>query len=125
MVERIGQQVGDYRLTRLLGQGGFAEVYLAENIIHGMIAVIKIFWQMHVEEENVGQFLQEAHLLALLMHPHIVRIFDYGVDEGTPYLVMDYVSNGNLRTRHARGTRLSIATVVGYVQQIAQALQEA
>src|SRR5579859_6952653 len=124
MTDRIGQQLGNYRLTRPLGRGGFAEVYLGEHIDLGTMVAIKIL-DTRVAEEDVAPFRQEARLLAGLRHPHIVRVFDFGIDEGIPYLVMDYAPNGTLRTRHARGTPLPVSTVVSYVKQIAQALQYA
>jgi WD40 repeat protein/serine/threonine protein kinase len=116
--------LGHYRLTRLLGQGGFAEVYLGEHIDLGTQAAIKIL-HTRVVEEDVALFRQEARLLASLRHPHIVRVLDFGVSEQTPYLVMDYAPHGTLRTRYARGTPLPVSTVVNYVKQIAQALQYA
>src|SRR5690242_21897300 len=97
MTDRIGQQLGKYRLTRLLGQGGFAEVYLGEHIDLGTMVAIKVLYT-RVAEDDVARFRQEARLLASLRHPHIVRVVDFGVDEGTPYLVMDYAPNGTLRT---------------------------
>ncbi len=122
--DRIGQQLGNYRLTRLLGHGGFAEVYLGEHTFLGTMAAIKIL-RMQVTENDIAQFQQEARLLASLKHPSIVRILDFGIDMQTPYLVMEYAPNGTLRTRHPKGSSLPISTVVGYVKQIAEALQYA
>ena len=80
MADRIGQQLGHYRLTRLLGRGGFAEVYLGEHIDLGTQAASKIL-HTRVVEEDVALFRQEARLLASLRHPHIVRVLDFGVSE--------------------------------------------
>ena len=124
MTERIGQQLGNYRLTRLLGQGGFAEAYLGEHLLLGTMVAIKVL-HTQVTQKDVAQFQQEARLLASLKHPHIVRVFDFGIEGRTPYIVMDYAPNGTMRTRHAKGTRLSVPTVVGYIKQISQALQYA
>ncbi len=124
MSDRIGQQFGQYRLLRLLGQGGFAEVYLGEHVYLGTLAAIKVL-HTQVDEEDIGEFQQEARMLANLKHPHIVRVLDFGVDGRTPYLVMDYAPGGTLRGRHPKGTRLPLSIVIDYVKQLAQALQYA
>lgn len=112
---RVGQQLGNYRLLRLLGEGGFAEVYLGEHTYLGTHAAIKILYT-RVAQDDVVQFQREARTLANLIHPHIVRVLDFGIDDRTPYLVMDYAPNGTLRTRHPKGTRLAVPTVVSYVK---------
>ena len=124
MADRAGQRLGNYRLLRLLGQGGFAEVYLGEQTYLGTHAAIKVL-HTRVAQDDTAQFQREARMLANLVHPHIVRVLDFGVDDHTPYLVMDYAPGGTLRTRHPKGTRLSVPTVVAYVKQFAQALQYA
>ncbi len=124
MADRVGQQLGNYRLTRLLGRGGFAEVYLGEHIDLLTMVAIKIL-HTRVAESDMAPFRQEARLLASLRHPQIVRVLDFGFSEETPYLVMDYAPNGTLRTRHARGTQLPVSTTVSYVKQLAEALQYA
>jgi serine/threonine protein kinase len=124
MADRIGQHLGNYRLTRLLGQGGFAEVYLGEHVFLGTTSAIKVL-HTQVAPEDMAQFQQEARILASLKHPHIVNILDFGIEERTPYLMMSYAPHGTLRTRHPKGTILSVATVVSYVKQVAQALQYA
>ena len=124
MTGRLGQQLGNYCLTRLLGEGGFAEVYLGEHPLLETMVAIKVL-HTQVTQDDVAQFQQEARLLASLRHPHIIRVLDFGLEGQTPYLVMDCAPNGTLRTRHAKGTRLPVPTVVDYVKQIAEALQYA
>ncbi len=121
---RDGQRVGNYRLLRLLGRGGFAEVYLAEHIHLNTQAAVKLL-RTQLANEDMEGFRNEARMIAGLVHPHIVRVLDFGVEESVPYLVMDYAPNGTLRQRHPRGARLPLQLVVGYVQQIAGALQYA
>src|SRR5438309_382069 len=121
---REGQQLGNYRLTRLLGQGGFAEVYLGEHIYLKSRAALKVL-HAQLSERDAASFVQEAQTLANLSHPHIVRVLDFAVQDGTPFLVIEYASQGTLRQRHAKGTRLPPETVALYVQQVAAALQYA
>ena len=124
MADRIGQQLGHYHLTHLLGKGGFADVYLGRHIHLDTPAAIKV---LHTEltSEDVALFRTEARNLARLIHPHIVRLLDFGLEENTPYLVMDYAPNGTLRKQCPRGMKLSLSTIVPYVKQIADALQYA
>ena len=122
--ELTGKQLGNYRLIRLLGQGGFADVYLGEHIHLTTNAAIKVL-RIRLSDENVNAFKAEAQTIARLEHPHIVRVLDFGVENGTPFLVMSYAPNGTLRRFHPRGTVLPLATVVPYVKQVAGALQYA
>jgi len=121
---RIGQQLGNYRLIRLLGQGGFAEVYLGEHIHLGTKAAVKVL-RTQLTNEDVDAFRTEARTIAHLIHPHIVRVLDYGIQERSPFLVMDYAPNGTLRNLHPKGTSLAAATIVTYIKQVADALQYA
>src|SRR5712692_9163927 len=124
MPNRVGQQLGNYRLLRLLGRGGFAEVYLGEHIYLKRRAALKVL-HTSLEDEDIDPFLAEAQLLARLNHPHIVRVHDFAVEQATPFLAMDYALHGTLRQRHPRGSCLSLATTVAYVKQVAAALQYA
>lgn len=124
MQERIGQYFGNYRLVRLLGRGGFAEVYLGEHRHLQTQAAIKVL-QTSLAQEDEGGFLKEARIVASLEHPHIVRVLDFDVQESITFLVMSYAPNGSIRQHHPRGARLPLPTVVDYVQQVAEALQYA
>src|SRR5437763_2468337 len=124
MTDRVGQHLGNYQLIQLLGQGHWASVYLAEHWHLHTQAAIKVLHGPWADSEVDG-FLGEARTLARLRHPHIVRILDFGVQEGTPFLVMEYAPEGTLRQLHPKGTRLPLQTVVSYVKQVASALQYA
>ena len=117
----VGQQVGNYKLTRLLGQGGFADVYLGEHIFLKTQAAIKLL-SLRLARDHMESFLNEAQTIAKLKHPHIVHVFECGIENGIPFLVMDYIPNGTLRQRHPRGSRLLPEQIVPYIQQIASAL---
>jgi serine/threonine protein kinase/uncharacterized membrane protein len=125
MADRIDQQLGNYRILRLIGRGGFAEVYLGEHIYLKTQVAIKILQTKVSNEDDMKGFLQEAQTIARLIHPNIVRVTDFGVDGETPYLVMDYAPNGTLRQRHPKGAVLPLPTIVTYVRQTAAALQHA
>lgn len=124
MSDMLGQQWGNYRLTRLLGQGGFAEVYQGEHIHLKMFAAIKIL-HTFLSKEGTEAFQHEAQVIAELIHPNIIRVLDFDVKNGTPFLVLDYASNGSLRQQYPYGKRLPLAQVVSYTRQIASGLQYA
>jgi len=124
MVDRVGQQLGNYRIIRLLGEGGFAEVYLGEHLHLGTEAAIKVL-HTQLTSDDMEQFRSEARTIARLEHPNIIRVLDFGIEGKTPYLVMSYAPNGTLRQYHGKGVSLPLATVVSYVKQIADALQYA
>lgn len=122
-IERVGQQLGNYRLLRSLGEGGFAEVYLGEHIYLQRQDAIKIV-KAQMTQTEYEAFVREAQTIARLDHPHIVRVLDFGIQQNTPYLVMSYAPNGSLRAR-LPAQSLPFATLVPYVQHIAAALQYA
>ncbi len=124
MPDQTGQQLGNYQLLRLLGKGGYAEVYLGEHRYLKTLAAIKIF-PAFLTEQDRSAFLSEAQVMARLIHPHIVRILEGSIEQGIPFLVMDYAPNGTLRDRHPAGERLAPQRVLGYVRQIAAALDHA
>src|SRR5258706_2249511 len=109
MAERVGQQLGNYRLISLLGEGGFAEVYLGEHVHLGTQAAIKVL-QTQLTSHEREQFRLEARTVARLEHPNIVRVLEFGIEAGTPFLVMNYAPNGSLRQRHPKGVPLPLPT---------------
>jgi putative spermidine/putrescine transport system substrate-binding protein len=125
MQDHSGLQLGNYRVIRLLGRGGFAAVYLGEHRYLKTQVAIKILQTKVTNTGELESFLKEAQTIAHLVHPHIVRILDFGVNEETPFLVMDYAPHGTLRQRHPKGVSVSVTTLVPYVKQIAAALQHA
>src|SRR5437667_7187967 len=124
MTDRMGQQLGNYHLIRLLGHGGFADVYLGEHIHLNTLAAIKVL-DARLTADEITQFRNEARTIARLEHPPIVRGLVFGVEDRLPFLVMSYAPNGTLRQRHPKGTRLSPGEVLPYIKQVADALQYA
>ena len=124
MADRVGHQLGNYRLIQLLGQGSFAQVYLGEHLhLETQAAIIVL--HTHLTARESEHFRDEARTIARLEHPHIVRVLEFGLEEATPYLVMSYAPNGSLRRLHPKGIQLPLTTVVTYVTQFASALQYA
>lgn len=70
MIDRVGQQLGEYRLTNKLGEGGFAEVYLGEHIYLKTQAAIKVL-RMQLGSDDLQNFLKEAQTVATLKHEPI------------------------------------------------------
>jgi WD40 repeat protein len=123
MVDYTGQKFGNYQLTRLLGEGSFAQVYLGDHIYLSTPAAIKVLHTQLVDDPD--RFRTEARTIARLVHPNIVRVLDFGVEGKTPFLVLDYASGGTLRQRYPEGSILPLSVVIPYVKQIAEALQYA
>ena len=119
---RAEQRPGNYQIIRLLGEGGFGEVYLGEHVHLGSQAAIKVL-NSRLTNKEIGPFLAEARTLIRLIHPHIVRVLDFGTEDKTPFLVMDYAPNGTLRQLHPKGTSLPLGLIISYVKQVAAALQ--
>src|SRR5438445_547515 len=119
MTERVGQHLGNYHISRLLGTGVFADVYLGEHLYLNTQAAMKILHTplgVHAQDS----FLTEARYLSHLIHPHIIRVLEFGMQDQVPYLLMDYAPWGNLRQQHPQGTVVPLATVVSSQHLLAQ-----
>src|SRR5213080_827840 len=124
VADRLGQQFGNYRLVSLLGQGGYAEVYLGQHVRFNQQAAVKVL-HAHLSGVEAEHFQQEAETIATLAHPSIVRVLDFDVQEGVPFLVIDYASNGTLRQRYPKGSLVPLPIIISSIKQVAAALQYA
>jgi serine/threonine protein kinase len=118
----LDQCVGSYRLTKHLGSGAFADIYLGEHCYLRTRAAVKILRQRLTREERKG-FLKEAQIAAKLVHPLVVRVLDFNVERGIPYLVMDYAAYGSVRDHHPIGEPLEREDILAYANDIAEALE--
>ena len=123
MADSLAHQLGNYRILHLLGEGGFAKVYLGEHVYLKTPAALKVP-KMRLGQEDLEDFLTEARTSVHLQHPNIVRVLECGVEGGTiPYLVMSYAPGGTLRRRYPKRSRLPVEAIVLYVNQVSSALQ--
>jgi eukaryotic-like serine/threonine-protein kinase len=106
MPDLSSQDIGRYHVIETLGEGGMAIVYKAYDTRLEREVAIKFIRSDMVQpallERMLKRFEREAHALAKMLHPNIIPIHDYGEHEGSPYLVMPFISGGTLKTRMER-----------------------
>jgi len=130
MTTLTGQSIGKYKLLERLGRGGMAEVYKAHHPKLDRIVAVKILHGYLAEGDDfLGRFEREAQAVAILRHPHIVQIHDFDVDNGTYYMVMEYIDNGTLQDQmdefKRAGKYLPLGEVLQILKQVAEALDYA
>jgi len=98
MSQVFGQKIGGYNLLELLGEGGMAKVYSAfDDRMERTVAIKVILPNKQSSAMFLKRFIAEARSLAQLTHANIVKVLDYGEDNGQPYLVMEYIKCGTLK----------------------------
>lgn len=123
-VSHIGWQFGNYRLLQLLRVQQKVSTYLGEHIYLQTHAIIQLY-QLRLLQEDEHNFLNEVRRLAHLVHPHILRVLEFGVEHDTPFLILASAAGGPFLSRHPRRTPLPSSTLLSYVMQIASALDYA
>ena len=120
-----GRRLGRYRLDELLGQGGMAEVWRATDERLNRVVAVKVILANHARDAHFRQrFHKEAQLVASLDHPNILPVYDYGDEEGLPYLVMPFLEGGTLRDRMV-GSPVPFPQAVSWIRQLGEALDAA
>src|SRR5688572_27373662 len=115
----IGEVFGNYRIVRLLGQGGMGAVYLAEHVRISRQAAIKILLPQYSNDQGIlERFFAEARAAALIKHPGIVEVFDSDVRDGRAYIIMELLEGQSLaallREKHRlAGPDLPLALEIG------------
>jgi tetratricopeptide (TPR) repeat protein len=126
----IGRQIGNYRVTSALNSGAFGRVYKGEHIIltHRIVAIKVLHMNYLGSAEERENFLQEAQFLEILKHPHILPIYDVGIDEENfPYLVAEFAEKGSLRDllHHYRQLRhlMPLEECLRIISEVGEALE--
>ncbi|MEX2426065.1 MAG: protein kinase [Thermomicrobiaceae bacterium] len=115
---------GRYRLDRHLGQGSFAETYLAEDTTLNRQVAIKILRPQYAQDERFAlRFEREARAAAAVRHLNIVDVFDYGQDGPTLFMVMEWVDGPNLKEYMRGQGQLSPAEAARIMRDVLQGLQ--
>jgi eukaryotic-like serine/threonine-protein kinase len=113
---------GWYVITREIGSGGMATVYLARDVRHDRWVVVKVLRPEVALTVGVEGFLREIRIAASLQHPHVVPVFDSGAIDGRLYFVMPMVEGESLRARLERDGPLPLGTALRIAREIADAL---
>lgn len=120
------RMLGEFRILRRLGKGGMAEVFLAEQTSLKRNVALKVLREERVSDEtHLKRFKTEALAAAALSHPNIVQVYSIGNEEGTHYIVQEYVQGLNLREYLTRKGPPEFAIAVHLMKQVASALQAA
>ena len=115
----------DFRVERILGTGGTATVFLAEDTKHGRMVAVKVLRRELAETVGADRFIREIRVAARLTHPHIVPLLDSGRAGDSPYFVMPFIDGESLRTRLERMQFLPLDEAVALVIEVADALDYA
>lgn len=126
----VGKSLGDYQVERVLGKGKLSAVYMAQQRALNRTVMITTFilpetLSAQARERFNARFLQEGASLLRLSHPHILPIYDFGVQFGIPYLVTSFVKGGSLAQVLKQQRRFTPERALEMVQQIAAGLDHA
>jgi eukaryotic-like serine/threonine-protein kinase len=118
-----GQHWGQYHITGSVEQGRFSRAYLGVHIQHPSKQLVVEIFPMTLTADDGTTFLQSGHSLMQLVHPSILRLFDVGIENATPFIVLDSIQHIPLRQLYLRGQGQPLEKLLPYLRQIASALQ--
>jgi eukaryotic-like serine/threonine-protein kinase len=120
-----GRRLGPYEILSSIGAGGMGEVYRARDTRLDRIVAIKVLPTHLADRSELRErFEREARTIASLNHPHICTLFDIGHQDGTDFLVMEYLEGETLAVRLLKGS-LPLEQVLQYAIEISDALDKA
>ncbi len=120
---QLPARVGKYELQEFLG-GGMSHVFKAQDTVIGRLVVVKILTQDGCNDpETKARFLQEVRLAGNIQHDNVVNIFDYGEEQGRPFIVMEFLRGEDLREAIRHGRTGNIQAKLNLALQIGRALE--
>jgi len=115
-----------YKLIDKVGIGGMSTVYVARDLKTNAIVAIKVLHpQFAIDKNFINRFYREIKIIATLNHPNILKLYDYGVVEGTPYFVTEYIQGKTLKELLSEGKRFSIKESIRIIIEVLNALSHA
>ena len=122
-VSRVTQALASrYKVERVLGEGGMATVYLAEDLKYHRSVAVKVMRRELASTLGATRFLREVEIAARLTHPHILPMYESGEADGLLYYVMPYVQGETLRDRLDRETQLPVEDALKIAREVSEAL---
>jgi serine/threonine protein kinase len=121
----VGRTIAGYVVRKAVGEGGTAQVYLAEHPERGRVALKLLRPRLATDAVAVKRFLREAEFGARVVHPNVVRTFDFGEADGVQYLALEWADGEPLETFMTRAGKLAPPVAAHIVKQLGEALEEA
>lgn len=121
----IGRTIAGYRVQKEVGEGGTAQVYQAEHPERGTVALKVLRPRLASDPVAVKRFLREAEFGTRVVHPNVVRTFDFGEDDGIYYLALEWAGGEPLELFITRSGPVAPAVAAKIVGQIGAALEQA
>jgi serine/threonine protein kinase len=123
--DRIGKEIGPYKVVRRLGAGGMGEVYLAEDTRLDRLVALKILPAYFASDgERLRRFQREARAASALNHPNILTIHEVGESAGIPYIATEFIDGATIRQLLSE-RKLSLAEILDIAEQVCSALAAA
>jgi serine/threonine protein kinase len=119
-----GDRVGRYIVQCPIGSGGMSRVYEAEDTVIGRAVALKMLHAVGATNEERRRFFRELQLLGRMQHDHVVRVYDFGEHDGTPYLVMERLRGEDLSDSIAGRRTGDLSQRLDIALQVAVALHE-
>lgn len=122
-----GQKINDrYEIIKNIGEGGMANVYLAQDtILDRKVAVKVLRGDLSNDDKFIRRFEREALSVSNLSHPNIVEVYDVGVEEGNHYIVMEYIDGKTLKQLLKKRESLTLTEVVDIMTQLTDGIAHA